>query len=120
MAIDDCGTIINPLIVEGQIHGGLAQGIGQALIENCVYDTESGQLLSGSLMDYALPRAADLPFDSDGKMMATRHPDPAAPRQVFIKGAPEAVLRLCAADGEALLHAARHAVEGMAGRALRG
>ena len=60
-AVDDFGTIINPLIVEGQVHGGLVQGIGQALLENCVYDKESGQLLTGSLMDYALPRADDFP-----------------------------------------------------------
>jgi carbon-monoxide dehydrogenase large subunit len=60
-AVDDFGTIINPMIVEGQVHGGLAQGIGQALLENCVYDRESGQLLTGSYMDYAMPRADDLP-----------------------------------------------------------
>ncbi len=60
-ACDDFGTIINPMIVEGQVHGGLAQGIGQALLENCVYDPESGQLLTGSFMDYAMPRADDLP-----------------------------------------------------------
>ena len=60
-ACDDFGNIINPMIVEGQVHGGLAQGIGQALLENCVYDAESGQLLTGSYMDYALPRADDLP-----------------------------------------------------------
>jgi carbon-monoxide dehydrogenase large subunit len=60
-AVDDFGTIINPMIVEGQVHGGLAQGIGQALMENCVYDRESGQLLTGSFMDYAMPRAADIP-----------------------------------------------------------
>ncbi|MCG2593090.1 xanthine dehydrogenase family protein molybdopterin-binding subunit [Ramlibacter sp. XY19] len=60
-AVDDFGTIINPMIVEGQVHGGLVQGIGQALLENCVYDKATGQLLTGSLMDYALPRADDLP-----------------------------------------------------------
>jgi carbon-monoxide dehydrogenase large subunit len=60
-ACDDFGNIVNPMIVEGQVHGGLAQGIGQALLENCVYDKESGQLLTGSLMDYALPRADDVP-----------------------------------------------------------
>jgi len=60
-AVDDFGTLINPMIVEGQVHGGLAQGIGQALIENCVYDRESGQLLTGSYMDYAMPRADDFP-----------------------------------------------------------
>ncbi len=60
-AVDDFGTIINPMIVEGQVHGGLVQGMGQALMENCVYDPESGQLLTGSFMDYAMPRADDFP-----------------------------------------------------------
>jgi len=62
-AADDFGNIINPMIVDGQVHGGIAQGIGQALLEHCVYD-ESGQLLTGSYMDYAMPRADDLPFYS--------------------------------------------------------
>ncbi|VTU39374.1 Carbon monoxide dehydrogenase large chain [Variovorax sp. PBS-H4] len=61
-AVDDFGTIINPLIVEGQVHGGIVQGLGQALMENCVYDKESGQLLTGSFMDYAMPRAHDFPM----------------------------------------------------------
>lgn len=61
VTVDDVGTAINPMIVEGQIHGGAAQGIGQAILEQVVYDQASGQLLSGSLMDYALPRADDLP-----------------------------------------------------------
>jgi carbon-monoxide dehydrogenase large subunit len=60
-AADDFGNIINPMIVEGQVHGGLAQGIGQALLEGCVYD-ENGQILNASYMDYAMPRADDLPF----------------------------------------------------------
>ena len=60
-AVDDFGTIINPMIVEGQVHGGLVQGLGQALMENCVYDKQSGQLLTGSFMDYAMPRADDFP-----------------------------------------------------------
>jgi len=60
-AADDCGIVINPMIVEGQVHGGLAQGIGQALREHIVYDRDSGQLLTASFMDYGLPRAADLP-----------------------------------------------------------
>jgi carbon-monoxide dehydrogenase large subunit len=60
VAVDDAGNLINPLIVEGQIHGGLAQGIGQAMIEEAIYD-ESGQLVTGSFMDYALPRATDFP-----------------------------------------------------------
>jgi len=62
-AADDFGNIINPMIVTGQVHGGLAQGIGQALLENCAYD-ENGQLLSASYMDYAMPRADDLPMFS--------------------------------------------------------
>ncbi|KRS17438.1 xanthine dehydrogenase family protein molybdopterin-binding subunit [Roseovarius indicus] len=60
-AADDFGNIINPMIVDGQVHGGIGQGIGQALLEQCVYD-ESGQLLTGSYMDYAMPRADDVPF----------------------------------------------------------
>ena len=60
-ACDDFGNVINPMIVEGQVHGGLAQGIGQALLEHGVYDKDSGQLLTGSYMDYAMPRADDLP-----------------------------------------------------------
>jgi len=60
-AVDDFGNVVNPMIVAGQVHGGLAQGIGQALLEHGVYDTSSGQLLSGSYMDYAMPRADDLP-----------------------------------------------------------
>ncbi|HAT28456.1 MAG TPA: carbon monoxide dehydrogenase, partial [Gammaproteobacteria bacterium] len=59
-AVDDFGNIINPMIVEGQVHGGIAQGIGQAMLEQCVYD-ESGQLQTGSYMDYCMPRADDLP-----------------------------------------------------------
>ena len=55
------GRVINPMIVEGQVHGGVTQGIGQALLENCVYDKKSGQLLTGSYMDYCMPRADDLP-----------------------------------------------------------
>ena len=63
-AVDDYGRLINPLLTEGQVQGGVTQGIGQAMLEHTVYDPESGQLLSGSLMDYTLPRADDLPpFD---------------------------------------------------------
>ncbi len=59
--VDDVGTVINPMIVDGQIEGGIAQGLGQALREHCVYDPDNGQLLAGSFMDYAVPRAADMP-----------------------------------------------------------
>ncbi|MCO5733623.1 xanthine dehydrogenase family protein molybdopterin-binding subunit [Rhizobium sp. SSA_523] len=62
VAADDFGNIINPLIVEGQVHGGLAQGIGQALLEEVRYDEETGQILTASYMDYAMPRADDLPY----------------------------------------------------------
>ena len=61
MAADDFGTIINPMVVEGQVHGGVTQGIGQALMEQAVYD-DNGQLLTGSYMDYTMPRADDVPF----------------------------------------------------------
>ena len=60
-AVDDCGRVINPLLVDGQVHGGIAQGVGQALCEQAVYD-EDGQLVTGTFMDYALPRAEDFPW----------------------------------------------------------
>ncbi len=60
VAVDDFGKVINPMIVEGQVHGGFAQGIGQALLEHGMYD-ETGQLITGSFMDYCMPRADDLP-----------------------------------------------------------
>jgi carbon-monoxide dehydrogenase large subunit len=73
-AVDDFGNIINPMIVDGQVHGGLGQGIGQALLENCVYDQESGQLLTGSYMDYSMPRAGDLPsFKVDTRVTPCTH-----------------------------------------------
>ena len=71
---DDVGTVINPLIVAGQIHGGLAQGIGQALYEQCVYDDDSGQLITGSFMNYAMPHAHDLPmFDVGHQVTPCTH-----------------------------------------------
>ncbi|MDH5287761.1 MAG: xanthine dehydrogenase family protein molybdopterin-binding subunit [Betaproteobacteria bacterium] len=73
-ACDDFGNIVNPMIVEGQVHGGLTQGLGQALLENCVYDAESGQLLSGTYMDYAMPRADDVPsFNVGTKVTPCTH-----------------------------------------------
>jgi carbon-monoxide dehydrogenase large subunit len=62
VAVDDVGRAVNPLIIHGQVHGGIAQGAGQALMEHVHYDPETGQLLAGSFMDYAMPRACDLPF----------------------------------------------------------
>ncbi|MEN2979356.1 xanthine dehydrogenase family protein molybdopterin-binding subunit [Tistrella bauzanensis] len=61
VAVDDFGNVVNPMIVEGQVHGGIGQGIGQALLEAAVYDQDSGQLMTGSFMDYCMPRADDLP-----------------------------------------------------------
>jgi carbon-monoxide dehydrogenase large subunit len=63
---DDVGRVINPMIVDGQMHGGLAQGIGQALLESCVYD-DQGQLVTGSYLNYTMPRAADFPFFKTGR-----------------------------------------------------
>ena len=83
--VDDFGTLVNPMVVEGQVHGGLAQGLGQALHERCAYDPASGQLLSGSYMDYGLPRADDLPsFD------CTVEPTPCATNPLGVKGCGEA------------------------------
>jgi len=75
-AVDDVGRAINPLIVHGQIHGGIAQGVGQALFEHAYYDPQDGQLLAGSFMDYAMPRAADVPFYSTelSEIPSTTHP----------------------------------------------
>ncbi|HJU15311.1 MAG TPA: xanthine dehydrogenase family protein molybdopterin-binding subunit [Stellaceae bacterium] len=61
LVVDDFGTVVNPLLLRGQVQGGVAQGVGQAMLERCLYDPETGQLLSGSLTDYAVPRAGDLP-----------------------------------------------------------
>ena len=61
-AVNDHGVVINPMLLEGQVHGGIAQGLGQALLERTVYDPDTGQLVSGSFMDYAIPRAGDLPL----------------------------------------------------------
>jgi len=70
-AVDDCGNVINPMLVEGQLHGGLAQGIAQALMEEAVY-SEDGQLLTGSFMDYNIPKAEQLPhFDLDRTVTPT-------------------------------------------------
>jgi carbon-monoxide dehydrogenase large subunit len=84
-AVDDCGTVLNPFIVHGQMHGGIAQGIGQALYENVSYDPESGQLLSGSYMDYTMPRAFHLPA-----MHLAFNEVPSVTNDLGVKGAGEA------------------------------
>ncbi|QIE45010.1 xanthine dehydrogenase family protein molybdopterin-binding subunit [Pseudohalocynthiibacter aestuariivivens] len=81
---DDFGTIINPMIVEGQVHGGVAQGIGQAMLEQVVYD-DDGQLLTGSYMDYTMPRAADMPFFD-----VQHHETPSPNNPLGVKGCGEA------------------------------
>ncbi len=83
VAVDDVGNVINPMIVDGQVHGGLAQGIGQALLEGAVYD-DSGQLVSGTFMDYALPRADDLP-----EFVVDRQVTPCPHNPLGVKGAGE-------------------------------
>jgi len=62
VGVDDVGRVINPLIVDGQTQGGIVQGVGQALMEECIYDKKNAQLLSGSFMDYSIPRADNVPF----------------------------------------------------------
>jgi carbon-monoxide dehydrogenase large subunit len=83
-SVNDFGTVINPLIVEGQLHGGVVQGIGQALMEMTVYDAD-GQFLTGSFMDYALPRASDSP-----EVAVIQHPVPATTNVLGVKGCGEA------------------------------
>lgn len=84
VAVDDCGKVINPLLVDGQVQGGIAQGLGQALYEEVVYD-ENGQILTGSLMDYALPKAVDIPWL---ELARTETPTPVNP--LGVKGVGEA------------------------------
>ena len=83
--VDDFGAVINPMLLEGQVHGGVVQGIGQALLEETVYDDDSGQLLSGTFMDYAMPRADNLPNFS----FTTRNV-PCKANPLGVKGAGEA------------------------------
>ena len=82
---DDVGTVMNPTGLKGQIHGGVAQGLGQALMEQVAYDPESGQLLSGTFMDYAMPRA-----DTTCDIKIVSNPVPTALNPLGAKGAGEA------------------------------
>jgi aerobic carbon-monoxide dehydrogenase large subunit len=103
-AADDCGVVINPMIVEGQVHGGLAQGIGQALTERIVYDRSSGQLLTAGFLDYGMPRAADLPAFHTA-FIAT----PAPSNPLGVKGASESgTIGAPAAIGNAVIDALWH------------
>jgi carbon-monoxide dehydrogenase large subunit len=83
-AVNDIGTIVNPLLLEGQIHGGVVQGLGQALLEHAIYDAD-GQLITGSFMDYAMPRAHDVPMIS-----IVSHPVPTKSNPLGVKGCGEA------------------------------
>jgi aerobic carbon-monoxide dehydrogenase large subunit len=85
VVVDDVGTVVNPIGLKGQIHGGVAQGLGQAVMERVVYDRESGQMLSGSFMDYAMPRADDMPF-----IKVESNPCPTRLNPLGAKGAGEA------------------------------
>jgi carbon-monoxide dehydrogenase large subunit len=84
-ALDDCGRVLEPVLVEGQVHGGVAQGVGQALFEAGIYDPASGQLVAGSLMDYALPHADELP-----PVGSELRPVPATSNPLGVKGVGEA------------------------------
>jgi carbon-monoxide dehydrogenase large subunit len=83
VAVDDVGTIVNPPIVHGQVHGGVCQGLGQVLMEHCQY-SEDGQFLTGSFMDYAMPRAVDLP-----SIETEFHPVPSPKNPLGVKGSGE-------------------------------
>ena len=84
IGVDDCGRVINHTLVEGQMHGGIMQGLGEVIYEECIYDTH-GQLLTGSFMDYAMPRA-----DSIGDIQLHDHPMPTPNNPLGAKGAGEA------------------------------
>ncbi len=101
VSVNDFGTVINPLIVEGQLHGGVIQGIGQALMEMTVYDGD-GQFLTGSFMDYALPRAGDSP-----EVAVINHPVPAKTNVLGVKGCGEAG---CAGSLTSVMNAIAHAL----------
>jgi carbon-monoxide dehydrogenase large subunit len=101
VSVNDFGTVINPLIVEGQLHGGVIQGVGQALMEMTVYD-DDGQFLTGSFMDYALPRASDSP-----EVTVINHPVPAKTNVLGVKGCGEAG---CAGSLTSVMNAIAHAL----------
>jgi len=109
-AVDDCGRPLNPMIIEGQTHGAIAQGVGQAVLERAVFDTSGGQLITGSFMDYAMPRADDLPLFKDAI-----HAVPATTNPLGVKGAGEAGTT---AAISALMNAIADAIPGGAGAHL--
>jgi carbon-monoxide dehydrogenase large subunit len=102
-AIDDCGNMLNPMVVEGQVHGSLANGFGQALLEDAIYDPQGGQLLTGSFMDYAMPRAHDMPVELREAVLSV----PATSNPLGVKGTGEAGTTAAIA---ALMNAIAHAI----------
>jgi len=110
IAVDDCGKALNAMIVEGQTHGAIAQGVGQAMMEQAVFDASGGQLITGSFMDYAMPRADDLPVFKDAT-----HAVPAKTNPLGVKGAGEAGTT---AAISALMNAVADAIPGGAGAHL--
>ena len=109
-AVDDCGRPLNTMIVEGQTHGSIAQGLGQAMMENAVFDGSGGQLVTGSFMDYAMPRADDMPAFKDAI-----HAVPATTNPLGVKGAGEAGTTAAIA---AVMNAIADAIPGGAGAHL--
>lgn len=103
--VDDFGTILNPMLADGQVMGGVAQGVGQAMIENIIYDPENGQLLTGSLVDYALPRADDIPHMEIGYYEGA----PTKKNPLGVKGAGEAG---CVGAPPAIVNAVLDALKG--------
>jgi carbon-monoxide dehydrogenase large subunit len=110
-AVDDCGNVLNGMIVEGQLHGGLAQGLGQALMEQVFYDEESGQLVTGSFQDYAMPRATDMPPVIRDALLCV----PATTNPLGVKGVGEAGT---SASIAAVMNAVADAIPGGAGAHL--
>jgi len=124
-AVDDSGLIINPLLFEGQIHGGIAQGIGQALCENIEYDAGSGQLLSGSFLDYCMPRADDMPsfhLDELGSACKTNPLGVKGAGESGTVGAPPAIINAIvdALDAYGVRHVEMPATPERVWRAIRG
>jgi carbon-monoxide dehydrogenase large subunit len=109
-AVDDCGNVLDHRIVEGQLHGSLASGLGQALMETAVYDRDGGQLVTGSFMDYAMPRATDMPPVRDAI-----HSVPATTNPLGVKGVGEAATTAAIAT---VMRAIADAIPGGAGAAL--
>ncbi len=103
LAVDDCGNVLNPLLVEGQVHGGIVQSVGQVLLEETVYD-ENGQLVTGELTDYAIPRAEDIPWIETDRTVTPSPVNPLGLKGVGEAGTIGATPALCNAVVDALAH----------------